>query len=184
MIKPNVLENEIPVLDIRGDVGAEIYNSLSTIGCVIITGSYPNATLNELFKTNTQNNNLCDLHIEFMRTLADKFVKLVGIENLDKESTMSNMVVMETPNDFTNRFVINPGFFTFTAVDKQCFEILVDNSIITVPYVPNSFVVTVGDALSRATNYVFNAVAHRINPDAHAMSIPFFYDPSADFYRP
>ena len=183
----HVLENEIPVVDISVAAGEEIYNALATTGCVIITGSYPKATLNELFQkepitiSSQEMANLCDLHIAFMKTLADKFVKLVGIENLNKENTMSNMTIMECPNDYTNRFHVNPGFFTFTAVNKQCFEIVIDGDIHRVPYIPNSFIVTIGDALSRVSDNVFKAVAHRIDPTLLARSIPFYYDPSSDF---
>jgi len=50
-----------------------------------------------------------------------------------------------------------------------------------VPYIPGTFIVNVGDVLSRWTNDVFNSTPHRvISPasDKDRYSIGYFFDPS------
>jgi isopenicillin N synthase-like dioxygenase len=52
-----------------------------------------------------------------------------------------------------------------------------------VPFVPDAFVVNIGDILARWTNDSFNSTPHRVinaSPDRDRYSIGYFFDPSLD----
>jgi isopenicillin N synthase-like dioxygenase len=58
-----------------------------------------------------------------------------------------------------------------------------DGSWMPVPFVPDTFIVNIGDILARWTNDSFNSTPHRVinpSPDRDRYSIGYFFDPSLD----
>lgn len=58
-----------------------------------------------------------------------------------------------------------------------------DGTWMPVPFVPDSFIVNIGDILARWTNDGFNSTPHRVinpSPDRDRYSIGYFFDPSLD----
>jgi isopenicillin N synthase-like dioxygenase len=58
-----------------------------------------------------------------------------------------------------------------------------DGSWMPVPFMPDTFIVNIGDILARWTNDGFNSTPHRVinpSPDRDRYSIGYFFDPSLD----
>lgn len=58
------------------------------------------------------------------------------------------------------------------------------NQWIDAPYIPNTFVVNLGDALEHNTQGLYKATPHRVlqrtNTTVNRISMPYFFDPSFD----
>lgn len=58
------------------------------------------------------------------------------------------------------------------------------NEWVDAPYIPNSFVINLGDALERSTHGLYKATLHRVvqrkNTTVNRISMPYYFDPNFD----